>query len=104
MTDQREYTVLLIDDDACFREIVHSILSSLELRVVEAASGKQAEHIIETETPDLLIVDGELPDMSGVDWISELRRNDRHKDTPVIFAASRWPDLTSYNRLTDELK
>ena len=100
-----ERKVLLVDDDAEFRDLVTPVLASLGLRVFQAARGKEGAELAEKEDPDLMIVDGLLPDTTGVEWIAALRA--RGNQRPVIFLSSLsaygWGSRTIH-RLTGELK
>ena len=100
-----ERTVLVVDDDREFRELIAPVLSSLGLRVLQAALGKEGAEITARENPDLLIVDGLLPDTTGVEWIAALREQGNLR--PIIFLSSLsaygWGSRTIH-RLTNELK
>src|SRR5205807_8463691 len=53
------------------------------------------------EQPDLLLVDGLLPDTTGVDWIKKLRRAGRA--TPVLFVTSFWKSMRDFELVTNTL-
>ena len=97
--DQR--LILLLDDDVPFRALLATVLTARDCRVLEAGSGKAATSLLETENPDLLIVDGLLPDVSGAEWIERVRQRDT--DTTIVFLSAYWRDLETFQRLTEEL-
>jgi diguanylate cyclase (GGDEF)-like protein len=94
-------SVLLIDDDDAFRALIIPGLSAKGYKVLQAGTGKEGQHILEQERPDLLIVDGHLPDTDGADWIAERRADGINQ--PIVFISGFWRDPESYARLTDEL-
>lgn len=75
--------VLIVEDSP---EVVKSLnlcfkVSSPEIEVVSTSQGAQAIELVETEAPDVVILDLGLPDMDGIDVLKEIRR---FSDTPVI--------------------
>jgi diguanylate cyclase (GGDEF)-like protein len=94
-------TLLVVDDDPEFRALIRPALEGRGLVVVEAASGQAAGEALVRAQPDLIIVDGLLPDMKGITWIERLRATGNR--VPVIFVSSFWKDLHSFRRLTQEL-
>ncbi len=94
-------TVLLLDDDAQFRALMVPALESRGLRVLEASKGRVARELLAHRQPDLVIVDGLLPDTNGVAWIEEARG--AGFETPMLFVSAFFKDLSSYRKLTGEL-
>ena len=93
--------ILLLDDDAQFRVLLGAVLSARGFRVLEAASAQAATTVLLTESPDLMIVDGLLPDLPGVEWIESIRQRDA--ETLIVFLSAFWRDLETFQRLTQEL-
>ncbi len=94
-------TVLLLDDDAQFRNSVTPALEALGLQVLNATKGSAAREMIEEAEPTLLIVDGLLPDINGIIWLEELRGDGFR--TPVIFVSAFYRDLATFRHLTQDL-
>lgn len=93
------HTVLVLDDDLEFsNRIVARELESREFRVLVAGKIKEARSLLAKEHPDLLIVDGLLPDGNGMDFIAELRGGGA--TTPIIFVSAFWKDMETHRRLT----
>jgi DNA-binding response OmpR family regulator len=98
--------ILVVDDEAPVRKIMETCLSYAGYRVTSAPDGRSALQAITREQPDLVLLDVRMPDLSGWDLLSLLRRSQRHRDLPVIMltgmsdAASQahgWRlDCTSY--------
>jgi DNA-binding response OmpR family regulator len=66
--------ILLVDDDALFREVVHKILVRAGHVVADAANGDIALTTFGRESFDLVITDIVMPDKEGLDTIRTLRR------------------------------
>lgn len=99
---EEQKLILLLDDDVQFRALLATVLSARGFRVLEASSGEVATSLLDEESPELLIVDGLLPDVSGADWIESVRKRD--SDTTIVFLSAYWRDLETFERLTEELK
>ena len=66
--------VLLADDDPLTREGIKLVLASSGYEVVaEAENGAKALELVRTARPDLLLLDFEMPDRSGLDVLRTLR-------------------------------
>lgn len=94
-------TILVVDDDAAFRDVVRSALEGRGYRVVQASSARRATALLGRTPPDLVVVDGLLPDETGVRWIEMLRSQGHALD--VVFVSAFWRDLGSFRHLTSDL-
>ncbi len=94
-------TILLLDDDAQFRAGITPALEAHGLRVMSSSKGRAARELIENKPPDLVIVDGLLPDTNGIEWIEQLREDGFN--TPVIFVSAFYRDLGTFRHLTRDL-
>jgi len=83
-------TILIVDDE---RDLVSTIQFSLERegwRTRVAHDGRSAlETAMGDPTPDLILLDLMLPDMSGTDICRELRAADRTKEIPIIMVTAK---------------
>jgi two-component system nitrogen regulation response regulator NtrX len=79
-------TVLIVDDEKNIRRTLKLVLEGEGYRVIVAESAEDALDILASpETPvDLAIVDVKLPQMSGLEALERIRKEDATKDTPVI--------------------
>lgn len=90
-------TVLIVDDHPSFRASARAVLESGGFEVVgEVSDGSAALAAIESMEPDLVLLDVQLPDMSGFDICSLLERRDLEVPD-VILVSSR--DLDDYGDL-----
>jgi DNA-binding NtrC family response regulator len=75
-------TVLLVDDDPDVQEVLKDRLESLGYRAVPALTGKQGLQLLEEETPQMVFLDIELPDMNGLEALKAIRK--RQNDIAVV--------------------
>ena len=62
---------MIVDDSSVIRKVAKRIVASPDMQVIEASSGFQALSMCAAEMPDLIMVDGNLPDMSVVEFIRQ---------------------------------
>jgi DNA-binding response OmpR family regulator len=78
--------ILVVDDIEDIRSLLQEALQANGYSTLEAADGREALSIIETEPPDLVILDIAMPVMSGFQVLRQLRKN---SDIPVIMLSAR---------------
>lgn len=83
-------TVLVVDDDLNTREALQMALEVHSIPVITAANGSEALDAVKTAKPDLVLLDLMMPVMSGAEFVSELRKDERYHDLPVVIL-SAWP-------------
>ena len=64
---------LFVDDSAVVRKVAKRILGGPDLQVMEASTGFDAISICIGDMPDIIVVDGGLPDMTAVEFIRRVR-------------------------------
>lgn len=94
-------TVLLLDDDDSLRRIVREALAPQGLRVLEAATLQAARSLLDCVRPEILVIDGTLPDGEGYELLAELRASGRSPAT--IYLSSGEHDLDRVRTLRTEL-
>lgn len=77
-------TVLLVEDDGWLRYVMAELLADDGYQVREAATGTQALALVEEQTPDAIVLDLNLPELSGLDVLHELRTRKQLLNLPVI--------------------
>lgn len=86
---QDDLDVLFIDDDPIFREFAVVHLSGENNRVEAAEDGQDGLDRLASFTPDLILVDLEMPRMDGFEFLQHLRQMPEHQRTPVIVVTGR---------------
>jgi two-component system, OmpR family, KDP operon response regulator KdpE len=79
-------TILIVDDEPQIRRVMRTTLTSHGYSVVEAASGEEALEKLRAERPDLIILDVNMPGISGLETCSEIRTS---SDVPIIMLTIR---------------
>ena len=70
-------TILLVDDESHIRKYVGLILKQLGApRILEASNGAEAVEIYKRETPDMVLLDVNMPIMDGIETLKKLREMD----------------------------
>ena len=64
---------LFVDDSAVIRKVAKRILGGPDLQIMEAATGFDAISMCAGDMPDIIVVDGALPDMTAVEFIRRVR-------------------------------
>jgi len=81
--------ILLVEDEPAISEMIRFALEREGYQVDEAADVKKARQVLADQRPDLAIIDWMLPDISGVEMIRSLRRDEINRDMPVIMLTAR---------------
>lgn len=90
-----EYKILMIDDNLVNIKTAKNILQD-EYKVATAISGESAFKILEQMTPDLILLDINMPDMDGFEVLEKLKTMDDLRAVPVIFlTADQSPEMES---------
>lgn len=79
-------TILIVDDEPQIRRVMLTTLTSHGYTVVEAASGEEALEKLRSERPDLIILDVNMPGISGIETCAEIRTS---SDVPIIMLTVR---------------
>ncbi len=81
--------VLIVEDEAAIREMVGFALRRAGFDLVEASDGKQAHVRIGEHLPDVILMDWMLPDVSGIELLRQLKRDELTQNIPVIMLTAR---------------
>jgi len=80
--DNKNIKVLVVDDEADFRNLMSFWLVSKGYSIMEAPDGKSAISLIKENAPDIVFMDLRMPVMDGVEAIKNIRRF--NKEIPII--------------------
>jgi len=81
--------LLVVEDEPALREMLCLTLEGQGFAVRACADATQARQALAEEAPDLLLLDWMLPDMSGLDLLRQLRRQEATRELPVILLTAR---------------
>lgn len=81
--------ILVVEDEAGIREMIHFALQREGYEVLEAADVEAARISVADERPDLILLDWMLPGTSGVDYARELKAQATTCDIPLIMVTAR---------------
>lgn len=81
--------ILIVEDDMAIREMMAFSLRREGFNIHKAASGHEALEQLNIVNPNLIIVDWGLPDISGIELIDMIRRDEVIKEVPIIMLTAR---------------
>ncbi len=85
-----EKNILLIDDEETIQEVVQvGIAIEAGWQVAIASSGLEGINLAQDRQPDVILLDVMMPDMDGIDTLSQLKTNDKTSAIPVIFLTAK---------------
>ncbi|MDX8387804.1 MAG: ATPase, T2SS/T4P/T4SS family [Ghiorsea sp.] len=89
--DSGRNTVLMIDDSKSIRSLVGFILKAEGYDIIEAEDGRKGLSLLQQAASSLsiVIVDYDMPNMSGPEFIQEVRRQSKYDDIPIVLLTSR---------------
>jgi PAS domain S-box-containing protein len=76
--------ILVVDDNAPLRYALARTLRQHGFEVLEVSTGEETMRLAATERPDLVLLDVNLPDISGFDVARGLKNSDRTKNIPIL--------------------
>jgi two-component system OmpR family response regulator len=82
-------TVLLIDDEKPYAEIIKSVLESLGIDVLIACDSKEALNYLQQIIPDLILLDVMMPDVDGLTLLRWLREHSEQDDIPIHVVSAK---------------
>jgi two-component system cell cycle response regulator DivK len=81
MTGER---ILVVEDNEKNMKLVRDVLVATGYRTLEATTGREAVDLASEHTPDLVLMDIQLPDLDGVQALQRLREDQRTAGIPVL--------------------
>ncbi|WP_298811606.1 Hpt domain-containing protein [uncultured Psychrobacter sp.] len=82
-------TILVVDDSVTVRKVTSRFLERQGFNVAVAKDGIDAIEILQDMTPDMILLDIEMPRMDGFEVATQVRHNNRLKQIPIIMITSR---------------
>lgn len=81
-------TVLYVEDNEFNLKIVRQLLSRTSYRLIEAKDGEVGVATAQSELPDLILMDVQLPKLSGLEATRQLRANPKTAAIPIVVITS----------------
>jgi len=82
-------SILVVEDEEDLREIVQHVLEHAGYRVAAASNGAEGLALYREVSPDAVILDVNLPDMSGYDICRKIRTEGPRAETPILMCTVR---------------
>ncbi|MCM3750173.1 response regulator transcription factor [Paenibacillus pasadenensis] len=93
----KEYTVLMVDDEAEIIKLMSLYLKQENFRLLTAPNGEEALQIIDREPVDLVVLDVMMPGMNGIEVCMEIRER---KQMPIIFLSAKSEEIDKIHGLS----
>jgi DNA-binding response OmpR family regulator len=81
-------TILAVDDDPDVLRLMEMVLQSKRYRVITARAGREALAKVRESMPDLVILDGMLPEVHGFEICRQLKTSERFRHIPVVMVSA----------------
>ena len=85
----QQLTILVVDDSVTVRKVTSRFLERQGITALVAKDGIDALEILQELTPDLILLDIEMPRMDGFEVAIQVRHNKRLQNIPIIMITSR---------------
>lgn len=86
---KKKLKVLVVDDESAIREMIRFVLNKSDMKVWGASNGREALEKINDKTPDVIILDWMMPEMSGPQLTRRLRKDPLTKQIPIIMLTAK---------------
>jgi two-component system alkaline phosphatase synthesis response regulator PhoP/two-component system response regulator VicR len=88
----KQKKILVVDDERHIVRLVQVNLERQGYQVVSAFDGREALKKVESERPDLIVLDVMMPHMDGFEVLKRLKSEDKTKDIPVVMLTAKAQD------------
>jgi two-component system, chemotaxis family, chemotaxis protein CheY len=79
---------LVVDDSSVIRKVARRILEGLDFEIGEAEDGRQAMDSCSSRMPDAILLDWNMPNMDGYEFLTQLRRMTGGDRPKVVFCTT----------------
>ena len=86
----KKIRLLIVDDAKFIRDLVQKTLRTEypEMEISEAIDGRKAQSILQNNSFDLILCDWEMPEMSGIELLQWVRKQEHLKEQPFVLVTS----------------
>lgn len=85
---EETHTVLAVDDDEAVLKLIEGILKLRRYKVLTASTGREALGKVKEVMPDLVILDGMLPEVHGFEICRQIKASERFRHIPVVMISA----------------
>lgn len=97
--------VLVVDDQADDILLIRRLLEAQQNYIVfEAGNGKEGLELVNSNYPDLIILDLNMPEMNGFAMVEALKENEATRHIPIIIVSAQELTPEEYERLTGQVE
>ena len=89
MAHTEQPSVLLVEDEPAQREVLAYNLEAEGFRVIQAGNGEDAMLLVDEDTPDIIILDWMMPNLSGIEVCRRLKMRPETRGIPIILLSAR---------------
>ena len=82
--DKNKKTVLIVEDNELNMKLFEDLLEAHGYDTMQTNDGRKVFDLVNQKKPDLIIMDIQLPEISGLDITAKLKKDEKFKDIPVI--------------------
>jgi chemosensory pili system protein ChpA (sensor histidine kinase/response regulator) len=90
--EQRKLLVMVVDDSVTVRKVTSRFLERQGMEVITARDGVDAMTLLRDNTPDVMLLDIEMPRMDGFEVANQVRHHNKLSNLPIIMITSRTGD------------
>jgi len=81
--------ILIAEDERDIRDLITFTLKFAGFEVFAVSNGEEAVEAAQKENPDLIILDGRMPKLSGYEACEQIKSMDETKNIPVVFLSAK---------------
>ena len=85
---KKNLKILVVDDDKSVRSLLNIVFARKHFVMEEAENGEEALKKVIVSKPDIILLDGTMPEMDGFETCKRLRENKKTQNIPIIFCTS----------------
>lgn len=90
------FKVVIADDEADVRTLLEKGLTSAGFTVISASDGQEALEKVESEKPNLVVLDITMPKVNGLEVLQKIKTNPQTRNLPVIMLTADQDLLRGY--------
>src|SRR5438067_3668216 len=76
--------ILIVEDNELNMKLLNDVLEAYGYEIIQTGEGRTALPLARQHRPDLILMDIQLPDMSGLEAVRQLKEDDQTREIPII--------------------